>query len=330
MNFKINPLFWSLLIFFSPILILFLLLRSRTFEKNQMGAFHKNKQRIQSAKKLKLPPLKNVKLTVLTEFYSERGYRGAPGVSYFFQTDQGTLLYDIGFGSEKGVFAHNLKKSGINPDNIDALCISHLHPDHMGGLKASRLNKVILPLEIKNSLTNKSCFLPDKAETPGMIKTVVSEAMELCAGIFSTGPLARSLFFFGWTEEQALLFKIKNKGIVVVTGCGHPTIEVILQMVEKVTDEPIYAIMGGLHFPLKKGRGNYLGIQAQMIFGTGKNPIEHFSIEDITRTITAINKSGAKKVFLSAHDTCDFSINIFKNELNAEVSVLKSGNIIQF
>ena len=152
----------------------------------------------------------------------------------------------------------------------------------------------------------------------------------LAAGIASTGPLARSLFLLGYTEEQALVAKLKGKGLVIFTGCGHPTIEVILNMVTRLSDDPIYAIGGGLHFPITSGRGSYEGmpgIKLQMIVGTGKPPWQRISDNDLSSTINAINAGGPKHVFLSEHDTCDHSIQRFGNELKAETKVLKTGAI---
>jgi metal-dependent hydrolase (beta-lactamase superfamily II) len=42
---------------------------------------------------------------------------------------------------------------------------------------------------------------------------------------------------FGYTEEQALLARVKDRGLVVFTGCGHPTIEVVLGMFGRLSDE---------------------------------------------------------------------------------------------
>ncbi|MDM8539359.1 hypothetical protein QUF70_21605 [Desulfobacterales bacterium HSG17] len=47
---------------------------------------------------------------------------------------------------------------------------------------------------------------------------------------------------------------------MVFTGCGHPTIEVIVQMVRRLSNEDIYAIGGGFHFPVTGRRGNRAGI----------------------------------------------------------------------
>ena len=182
-----------------------------------------------------------------------------------------------------------------------------------------------LPKKLESVMRNKNCYIPENGNIRAMKPIVIDRPQMLCAGIASTGPLARSLFFVGWTEEQALVFNIKNKGLVVFTGCGHPTLEVIVSMVKKMSGTKIYAIGGGLHFPIKNARGNYFGVQAQKIIGTGKKPWENISVEDMKRTIKIINESGAEKVFLSPHDSCDYALDIFKKELNAQIYILTAG-----
>ena len=119
--------------------------------------------------------------------------------------------------------------------------------------------------------------------------------------------------------------RLKGRGLGVFSGCGHPTIEVMLEMVRRLSGEPVYAIGGGLHFPVTSGRGRYKGIQAQMLFGTGKPPWQRINDEDLSRTIRSINAAGPEKVFLSAHDTCDYALKRFEDELKAETFVLRAG-----
>ena len=97
-----------------------------------------NRDRLQQAEPLDLPELDFLELTVLVEEKTEDGFCGDAGVSYLFRTDRGALLFDVGFGPERPALAHNAAKLQFNLDQVDALAISHLHPDHMGGLKASR------------------------------------------------------------------------------------------------------------------------------------------------------------------------------------------------
>jgi len=301
-----------------------LMIRNRRFQKNLALAHQVNLERIDKAKPFELPELESMELTVLSEWATEEGFMGEPGVSYLFRTELGSLLYDVGFGPDHKTLAHNATKLGVSFDNVDALSISHLHPDHMGGSKAKSSKQVAVPVEL-GVPGGKPCFLPDKAGAEGFNAEVVTEPRLLTAGIASVGPLARSLFFFGWTEEQALLARIKGKGLAIFTGCGHPTIEVILQMVARLSDEPVYAIGGGLHFPVTHGRMKYRGIQMQMIIGTGKPPWRRITDDDLSSTIEAINTAEPKHVFLSAHDSCDYALKRFQNELKAETQVLRTG-----
>ncbi len=324
MAFRISPLWWPLLALTSPLLVPMLLFRNRRFRGNRNQAHQVNLERINKATPLELPELEFIDMTILSEWATEEGFVGEPGVSYLLHTDQGSLLYDVGFGPSHPTLAHNATKLGVSLDQVDALAISHLHIDHMGGMKASRSKQVMVPNELGDPGA-KLCFLPDKAGADGFSAKVVKEPRLLTAGIASIGPLARSLFFFGWTEEQALLARIKGKGLVIFTGCGHPTIEVILQMVRHLSDQPIYAIGGGLHFPITSGRGKYRGIQMQMILGTGKPPWQRITDDDLSKTIGSIDAAGPEHVFLSAHDTCDYALQRFVNELKAETKVLKAG-----
>lgn len=324
MAFRISPPWWPLLALASPLLVPMLFIRNRRFRKNRNQAHQLNLERINTATPLELPELEFMDVTVLSEWATEEGFIGEPGVSYLLRTDQGSLLYDVGFGPSRPTLAHNARKLGVSLDQVDALAISHLHVDHMGGIKAGRSKQVIVPNEL-GAPRGKPCFLPDESGAKGFAAGVVKGPRLLTAGIASIGPLARSLFFFGWTEEQALLARIKDKGLVIFTGCGHPTIEVILQMVRRLSDQPIHAIGGGLHFPITSGRGKYTGIQMQMIFGTGKPPWQRITDDDLSKTIRSINAAGPEQVFLSAHDTCDYALRRFANELKAETKVLRAG-----
>ncbi len=324
MVFRIYPLYWPLLTIASPVLAPMLLVRNRRFRKNHERVNRANSERINKAQPLDLPGLEYLDVTVLSEWATEDGFMGEPGVSYLFNTNQGALLYDVGFGPSRPTLLHNANKLGVRLDQVDALAISHLHGDHMGGMKAQMSKQVTLPEGLGPPM-GKPCFLPDEARADDFSAEIVREPRLLAAGIASIGPLARSLFFFGWTEEQALLARLEGRGLVVFSGCGHPTVEVILEMVHCVSSEPIYAIGGGLHFPITSGRGNYKGIQLQMIFGTGKPPWRRVTDADLSRTIESINAVSPQKVFLSAHDTCDYALKRFQSELKADTYLLKTG-----
>jgi len=220
--------------------------------------------------------------------------------------------------------AHNVKKLGLELGRLNAVAISHLHADHMGGFPARQMRRVTIPPQLRLP-QGIPCFLPDTAEAPGLRSIVVEGPRVLAAGIASTGPLARSLFFLGYTREQSLVVNVRGKGLVVVCGCGHPTVEVILQMVRAISTEPIYAVAGGLHFPVTSSRARFRGIQLQMFYGTGKPPWQRINDEDLSRTISVLNQVTPKRVLLSAHDSCDHALARFERELSAETTVLRAG-----
>ncbi|WP_299983732.1 MBL fold metallo-hydrolase [Desulfobacula sp.] len=329
MNYRISPLWWPFLAISSPVIAPWLYVKNQKFKKNRLKAETQNRKRIKQANLLDLPELDFLELTVLVEWSAKKGFLGDAGVSYLFKTDKGTLLFDVGFGPTRPAFYHNAGKLKFHMDQADALVISHLHCDHMGGMAAQRNRQVSIPEQLMPS-SPIPCFLPDAAQASGFDTQVINKPEVLPSGIATTGPLARSLFLFGLTEEQALIARVKDKGLVVFTGCGHPTIEVILKMVGQLFHEPIYAIGGGLHFPISDGRGNRIGIRFQTIIGTGKPPWKRIADSDLDKTITAINKTGPKQVFLSGHDTCDHSLDRMTRQLEADTKILTAGETYMF
>jgi 7,8-dihydropterin-6-yl-methyl-4-(beta-D-ribofuranosyl)aminobenzene 5'-phosphate synthase len=328
MTYRISPAWWPAIALSSPVLFPMLMRKNRRFKENIQRSQEVNKERIEKAKPLALPQLDHFELTVLVEQKTERGFLGAPGVSYFIKTNLGSLLFDVGYGPEMPALAHNARKVGFTLKDTDALAISHLHPDHMGGLQAVREKQVMVPREIGDP-QGQPCFVPAEATAENFQAEVVDGPRMLAAGVASTGPLERSLFFFGLTEEQALVACIKDKGLVVLTGCGHPTIETIMQMARRLSDEPIYAVGGGLHFPITDSPLRKRGFKIQMIVGTGKPPWRRLTDADVSRTIDSLNAAGPQRVFLSAHDTCDYAIGRFKDGLKSDTDVLRAGATYQ-
>jgi 7,8-dihydropterin-6-yl-methyl-4-(beta-D-ribofuranosyl)aminobenzene 5'-phosphate synthase len=120
-----------------------------------------------------------------------------------------------------------MKELNIDPTSIETIVISHAHGDHTGGLS-----------EILKINGSTQLFLPSsfRGTLPGRKVTVVEDATEICADIFSTGELE--------AIEQSLAIKT-DKGIFVVTGCAHPAMRNILSAASKFGK--VYGIAGGFH-----------------------------------------------------------------------------------
>ena len=196
MSYRISPAWWPIIGFFSPVLCPMLFVKNRRYKQNVVKSQKANIERIERAKPLEMPELGHFELTVLLEQKAEPGFLGAPGVSYLIKTDRGSLLFDLGYGPEMPALAHNSTKLNFKIGEIGALVISHLHPDHMGGLKAVRNNQVTVPQEFGKP-DRIPCFLPAEANAKGFQAEVVEGPRMLAAGVASTGPLTRSLFLLG-------------------------------------------------------------------------------------------------------------------------------------
>lgn len=329
-GYRISPAWWPALGLLSPVIAPWMVNRWLRFRSGQREAEERNARRLERAEPLELPTLQSMEITAIVEQKHEEGFLGNPGVSYLIATDRGSLLMDIGFGSETPAFGHNASRLGLTAARAEALLISHLHLDHMGGMRAQRSRRISLPLEIVDDaggaeVSRWPCYVPDTCSADGLDIRVVDGPMLLEAGLGTTGPLARMLFFFGLTEEQAIIARLEGKGLVVLTGCGHPTVEVILRMVRRLCDDPLYAIAGGLHFPVSRSRGRKLGIELQQLVGTGKPAWQRIDDADLDRVIDELNEAAPRRVLLSAHDTCDYALDRFAAELNAEVETLHAG-----
>lgn len=325
---KIHPIWWPALALASPVILPYLYYKNESYKLCIDNIGRINQKRITETEKLDLNIIENFSLTAVVEAKSDQDFKTEAGISYFLETDNSNLLFDIAFSGESNAFAENFKKLGLAEKNFDQLVISHLHPDHMGGIKASRNNEITLSPVIEDKISN--IYLPAPAETGSKKRTIIYGPQLIKNDIAATGPLRANLFFSGPTEEQALVVNLKNKGAVVILGCGHPDLRTTLKMAEKITGENIYAVAGGLHLPVKNGRLQKVGIDFQRIIGTGLRPWKKLDDNYLNQKISVLKNFHVKKVFLSPHDSSDYALDYFNKNLAAEVKTIKSGNTYQF
>ena len=324
MSYRVHPFWWPVLAPLSPALALLLRRKSKAFQAGKRRAESENAQKMARAEPLNLPELDRVKLTAVVEAKTAAGFLGDAAVSYLLETDRGRLLFDVGFGPGSPTFGHNWQRLGLSMENVDAVAISHLHLDHMGGFAAHWRREVMVPAEAKPD-RKMTCWVPEPCASPFFSTEEVDAPMLLPAGLATTGPLARMLFFLGYTYEQSLIAHVKGRGLVVVIGCGHPTLEIILSVIRRISDAPIFAVVGGLHFPVTASRAPRVGLQVERIFGTGKTWNDPINDRDLDLTIGALRRARPERLLISAHDSCDHALSRMEREVGAEFDVLRAG-----
>jgi len=100
--------------------------------------------------------------------------------------------------------------------------------------------------------------------------------------------------------------------VVLVVGCGHPGVQRIVERSEMLFDAPLYGLVGGLHLPATASRLTWLGIPVQRLAGTGRPPWSPLRQADTQAAIAYLREKGLQRVGLSAHDSCDWSIEAFR------------------
>jgi len=147
-----------------------------------------------------------------------------------------TILFDT--GGDGRILLANMRKLEIQPDQIDAVVISHIHGDHTGGLEALlELRRGIpvfipagFPASFKSQIRSRGC---DPVEADGTV--------EVCPGAKTTGTLGK-----GAIEEQGLCVKTPA-GWVLITGCAHPGVDNMAVSAKEVTGGPMELVVGGFH-----------------------------------------------------------------------------------
>ncbi len=252
-------------------------------------------------------------------------YRGEPGVSYLIRADDLTLLFDAGLGTgrDRTPLEANTQALGVHWADLDCLVISHLHPDHVGGPRAQLRHTFSLGSEQPpKALT---AFVPTQMTHPRADTLVVDRPRVIGPGVAVLAPQPRMLFWLGSVAEQALVVNVRGRGLVLITGCGHPQIESVLAAAEKVVDAPVYAVIGGLHLPVHP-----LGtpLLPQAVLGSPNWPWRPINEDDARTVISAIAARGPGLIAVSGHDSTPWTLDAFGQAFGERYRTLRVGEEI--
>jgi 7,8-dihydropterin-6-yl-methyl-4-(beta-D-ribofuranosyl)aminobenzene 5'-phosphate synthase len=172
-----------------------------------------------------------------------------------------TILLDTGWNPawmEKRYKEEGVDKLLANKQ-IDFMVVSHEHFDHYWGIEATTKYYPDIPIYVpkgfyqegydllKGKSFPKAKVKNDYPHTGTVTEFSSSKVNKLFPGAaLMTFDIPIICRVFG---EQAFVFNVKDKGIVLITGCCHMGIISYMQSVKKniVGGDKIYGVQGGLH-----------------------------------------------------------------------------------
>lgn len=175
-----------------------------------------------------------------------RGLASSWGLSLYVEVDSGAerhrILMDTS-GSSNVLFS-NAGKLEVDLSDVEAVFVSHWHMDHCGSLSH------VLPLLRPQTPVYVPSVNPSGVRTVRESEgdpIVCSDPVSLMEGAMSTGEM------IGGVSEHSLVINIKDKGLVVLSGCAHPGIVNIVKRAQQVSGvSKVYAVMGGFHISSKR------------------------------------------------------------------------------
>ena len=280
---------------------------------------------------------KTLRILPLVDYHtSDPGLRTEVGVSYLVDTDDRRILFDVGQNAgfeSPSPLEHNMRALGVDLATVDIVFISHNHFDHVGGTKWERLNTFSLGTEqlpFPNPRTR--AIVPSLMKYPGLEPELALGPVRLgdgvgSTGLASTGAIPRQLVI-GWIEEHSLVINVEGLGGVLIVGCGHQPVPTLVERYDAAFSEPLYGIVGGLHFPVPSGRITIGPINGQRRFASGEGLLQPLTMADVRDHLEVLKSRNLGVIAVGGHDTSDEVIEIIREEFGQAHRYVRVGEEI--
>lgn len=182
----------------------------------------------------------NFSPVTLTILYDNNAFRTnletAWGFSCLVETETHQLLFDTGGDGE--LLLRNMQKMQVEPKVLNAVIVSHLHHDHLGGLERILYSNADLPIFFPKPFPES--INPSIGINPSS-SVDVSGPLDILPQIMSLGVLSNGI------PEQSVSIQ-SPQGWIILTGCAHPGVVEIVRHARKILQsDQIYLVLGGFH-----------------------------------------------------------------------------------
>ena len=176
-------------------------------------------------------------ITVICDNNSyKQGLNTAWGFSCLVTGVGKTILFDT--GPDGPLLLDNMEKLAIEPAGIDTVFLSHIHPDHTGGLTGFLEKNSDVTVYLLKSFPAK---FRESILASGAKVIEVEQSVKICENVYSTGRVGKL------RKEQALIIRT-DSGLIIIIGCAHPGIVKIVNTAKQLLKDNILLVMGGFHF----------------------------------------------------------------------------------